>query len=227
MNIPIRLSPVHGRHIELGADFTEMEAWAVPQVYQDAGQERSALRERVALADLSFNGKVNVRGEAAGDLIARAFQMVHNPVGRLLAATNGLRSLPLAADEFLLLSGPGGEDEIVRCLSETGDGSVTVVDLTHGLAGFWLAGPDSPHLLSKLCALSFDTRDFPDGHVAQSSLAKVHATILRHDRGRLPAYEFYVERPYGEYLWDVILDAGTEFGILPAGWQMREETVNG
>jgi heterotetrameric sarcosine oxidase gamma subunit len=225
MKTPIRLSPLHGRHTELGAGFSDVAAWKVPQAYQSAAREAAAIRERVAVADLSFKGKVTVTGDGAGDLIARTFQLVHRPDGRSLAANNGMTSLPLTADEYLLLSPPGGEDEIVRCLADAGEPAVTVVDLTHGLAGFLLAGRDSSHLLRKICALPFDAVDFPSGHVAQTSLARVHATIVRHDRDGLPAFEIYVERPYGEYVWDVIFDAGAEFGIVPFGWQMEEEII--
>jgi sarcosine oxidase, subunit alpha len=220
MDTPARLSPVHGRHTELGARFIEVAAWQVPQAYRSLEQEATTVRERVGVADLSFKGKVTVKGDGAGDLIARTFQLAHLPDGRSLTANNGLISLPLTADEYLLLSPPGGEDEIVRCLVQAGEPGITVVDLTHGLAGFFLAGADSAYVLSKICALPVEAPDFPNGHVAQSSLAKVHATIIRRDHDGLPAFEIYVERPYGEYVWDVIFDAGAELGIAPFGWQL-------
>jgi hypothetical protein len=40
----------------------------------------------------------------------------------------------------------------------------------------------------------------------------------RYDVEALPAFELYVERPYGEYVWMCVMDAGREFGITPVGW---------
>jgi glycine cleavage system aminomethyltransferase T len=54
--------------------------------------------------------------------------------------------------------------------------------------------------------------------VAQGSLAKAHAIFVRNDVEALPAFELYVERPYGEYVWMCVMDAGREFGIVPFGW---------
>jgi len=72
--------------------------------------------------------------------------------------------------------------------------------------------------MRKLCSLPFRTKIFPDLHVAQRSFAKTRTTIIRYDRGDSLAFELYADRSYGGYLWEAILDAGTEFGIQPVGW---------
>ena len=73
-------------------------------------------------------------------------------------------------------------------------------------------------MLRKLCALPLDPRDFPNLRVAQSSLAKVHCILVRRDLGGLPGFDLYVERPYGDYVWRSVIDAGQEFGMVPFGW---------
>ena len=73
--------------------------------------------------------------------------------------------------------------------------------------------------MKKLCAISFNSKDFPDLRVAQSSFANVRTTIIRHDQGVTPTFSLFADRSYGVYLWDTILDAGKEFGMQPVGWQ--------
>jgi len=57
--------------------------------------------------------------------------------------------------------------------------------------------------------------------VAQTGVAQVHTTLLRHDLGDVPAFELYFERPYAEYVWNSLIDAGGEYGIVPFGWGAR------
>ena len=47
--------------------------------------------------------------------------------------------------------------------------------------------------------------------------AKIPALIVRRDVAALPSYELYVSRDYGDYAWDVLFEAGREFGIAPLG----------
>ncbi|MCI0552445.1 MAG: hypothetical protein L0287_15960, partial [Anaerolineae bacterium] len=89
------------------------------------------------------------------------------------------------------------------------------IDYGGGTAILSLAGQAVPEVLSKLCGLDFHPERFPDLHVAQTSAAKIKTLIARHDAsGRAPsgrAYSLHVDAPSGQYLWDVVLDAGQEF----------------
>jgi sarcosine oxidase gamma subunit len=79
-------------------------------------------------------------------------------------------------------------------------------------------------LLSKLCAINFNATTFPGGTAVRSSLAKVPCEIIRDDlpypqagcpSTSLAALSFLVicERPVGEYIFDAIIDAGSEYQI--------------
>jgi heterotetrameric sarcosine oxidase gamma subunit len=128
----------------------------------------------------------------------------------------------LTSDEFLILVFPGEEMELAVSLEAeivSQDNFVSLIDQTSGLVGLLISGPKSAGVMSKLCALDFNPTDFPNLHVAQSSFAKVRATIIRRDLGNLPTFELFADRSYAGYLWDTILDAGQEFDIQPAGWE--------
>ncbi len=226
---PPRLSPLHATHQELGASFVSRAGWEVPQTYTSP-EEAAAIREQVGLADLSSLGKLLVRGEAAAEALRDAFGVSPVDTGHTVqftiedqtqSARDGSYLARLTIDEFLLITSPGAEGAAAR---QVKDGRVarglflTVVDQTSGLAGLTVVGPRGWDVLSKLCAFPLSLRDFPNRRVVQTSLAKVHSIIMRNDFGALPAYELYFERPYAEYLWNSITDAGNEFGIMPIGW---------
>ena len=124
---------------------------------------------------------------------------------------------------------------------------LTVTDVTHGRAEIRVIGPNSQNLLSKLCGLDFqaatfpgsgirgpgsgveafvfagprtpdpESRGFPDGTAKESSLAKTTQLIIRRDIGELPAFSIIGARSMGVYLWETIMEAGHEWGLVPMG----------
>jgi sarcosine oxidase subunit gamma len=163
-------------------------------------------------------------------LLAEVFGGARLAPGRLVpigiqdnagSSLSGTYLATLTSDEFLVITPPGSEGEFARQLEEKRAASglfVTLIDETSGIAALAVVGPKGYAVLSRLCGLPLLPDDFTDRRVAQTSLARVHTTIIRNDIMGLPAFELYFERPYGEYVWSCILDAGRGLGIIPIGW---------
>jgi heterotetrameric sarcosine oxidase gamma subunit len=230
----LRESPLYVVHQELGAQFVSMAGWYVPWVYTSPQDEIAVVQKGVGLADLSQLGKVSVRGDAARGLLAAFYALEATAPGQASQVSvrdeidrplSGSHLAGLTADEFLVITPPGNDEEATCYLDQhlrAGDLFVSVVNQTAGLAGLLVAGPDSREVLSKLCELPFGPGDFPNQRVAQTGLARVRIIVVRNDLAGLPAFELYFERPYAEYLWTSVLEAGREFGLLPFGWRARE-----
>ena len=115
--------------------------------------------------------------------------------------------------EWVLL----GEESAALALAGSLDrsGHVSVIDNTHGRAMFRLTGADAVPVLEKLCSLDWNDHMTPDGAAVSGSVAKVTCDIVRNDVNGTPSYLISCDRSYGQYLFEVILDAGQEFGISP------------
>jgi heterotetrameric sarcosine oxidase gamma subunit len=220
---PYSTSPLESKHSQLAVGFIERTGWRIPDLYTSLENELAGVRQHAGLADLSAKGKLNLKNPALPEFLIRALKIQSYLPGNLIPVQIDHRQLLLAAltsDEALLLTPPGQERQVIDYLGQTlGEFLVSFVDRTGGLAGLLLAGPSSRMVIAKLSALSVQPRDFPNFHVAQTSFAKIHATILRRDLGSLPAFELYFDRSYAEYLWEALLDAGHEFSLHPIGWQ--------
>ena len=223
---PKRLSPLQNQNQTLGARFELRGDWLIPEVYTNTEGEAKALQESVSVTDISSWGKLTFKGVHAGAIISASLGESPIKAGAIIEIKpKHILAAQLTLDEFLVLTPPGAEKEIMTALEAeiaSQDTFVSLIDQTSGLVGFSIAGLESTEAMRKLCALSFNSKDFPDMHVAQSSFAKVHATIIRHDRSAAPAFELFADRSYGAYLWDAILDAGKEFDIQPVGWEALE-----
>lgn len=85
----------------------------------------------------------------------------------------------------------------------------------------WLAlcGSHAPDTLAKVCAVDLRPQHFENGQIAQTSLAKINAIILRSDIGKLTNYAIFSDSGSVEYLWDCLLDAMAEHRGSPVGLQ--------
>ena len=73
MTEPLRRSPLHARHVDLGAKFAGFGGWEMPLEYAGGGvlREHAAVREAVGVFDVSHLGKVTVHGPGAAAFVNR------------------------------------------------------------------------------------------------------------------------------------------------------------
>ena len=66
-----RFSPLHDRHVALGAKFAEFGGWMMPLHYSGVVAEHKRVRSAVGLFDVSHLGKLRVTGTGAVDFLNR------------------------------------------------------------------------------------------------------------------------------------------------------------
>ncbi len=86
-----------------------------------------------------------------------------------------------------------------------------VIDLTHSRLLVEVAGTQAAATLEKLCGIDFSDPMMPNGAVTSASVAKINCDLVRTDREDQPAYLIMADRSYGQYLYDALADAATEF----------------
>ena len=212
---PVKLTPLYSTAQRLGATFIEQRGWRIPGVYTTLEAEIAAARERLALADETPNGKLLLEGDQAESVLMEVFDIDSLKVNEGRAGIYRLRN-----DLFFISTPPGREisaQKKMRTASTASEQFVTVTDITHGRVEIRVIGPDSQTLLSKVCGLDFHSSAFPNDTAKQSSLAKTTQLIIRRDIGELPAFSIIGSQSLGPYVWDTLMEAGREFGIVPIG----------
>ena len=184
-----------------------------------AGWEVTAGRSAapLTLSDRSPLAKVVVRADGASPT-AQALAVSSGRAARLNDGTLAAGSGP---EEWTLLGDPGRGPALAAQWQADADvdaGLTTAVDLTSARALMRLTGASADQLLAKVCAIDLDDRVTPDGSAFRSSVAKVVTDVIRDDRTGTRSYLLYCDRSYGQYLFDALLDAGTEFGIEVDGY---------
>ena len=80
--MPLLHSPLHDRHVALGAKLADFGGWEMPIEYPGGGvlKEHAAVREAVGIFDVSHLGKATVRGRAPRDFVNACLT---NDLGRI------------------------------------------------------------------------------------------------------------------------------------------------
>ena len=210
---PLKLTAVHHHHVEFGATLLDEAGWKRPAFYSSLEQELRHLEGIGGFCDVSPNGKLLLQG-AALDAVLSSLE-----VGRCsyLDLGPGVRVLVcrLSDEEAFVLTAPGDEGAAAVDLEVRLAGCAHLLNVTSGYAGFQVLGPRAGRTLSKLTDL--DQRRLPDLSCAEGKLAEIYALLVRRDVGEQISYEIYVERSYGEYLWETLVEAGESLDVIPVG----------
>jgi sarcosine oxidase subunit alpha len=94
---------------------------------------------------------------------------------------------------------------------------VHVVNLTEQFAQIGVAGPNARRLLQKLGGMDLSRETLPHMHWAAGMLGGFDARVFRISFSGELGYEIAVPAGQGARLWEALMSAGAEFGVMPYG----------
>ena len=237
----MKLTPMHHEHLKMGATMEERSGWLRPSFYTSVEDEMERVKSSVGISDISPAGKLLVQGAGAESLARKLLGGTGElQGGRALAGsresgdgeTFPVAVCPLAPQELFVTCPPERRDSLGEALNAelpgvVDDSQTIVLDVTSSYAGINIAGPRSPDLLSKLTDLDLHPDGMPNLSCVQGQLAEIHGVLVRWDRREEPGYNLYVAREYGVYVWEVLCDAGEEYGLAPVGVEAHRQLIGG
>jgi len=232
-------SPLHDRHAALGAKFAEFGGWSMPLEYSSGVvKEHQAVRESVGIFDVSHLGKAMVTGHGAA---AYVNSTLSNDLGKIAP---GQAQYTLCCDEsggivddliayyqddehVLLVPNAANTAEVVRRLAESAPEGVSVRSHHRDYAVLAVQGSRSDEVLAAVglpvghAYMSFVEAPFasdgdadPDGGEG----VVVCRTGYTGERG----YELIASNAVAGDLWDALMAAGEQHGMLACGLGARD-----
>lgn len=180
-----------------------------------ASPQPPAASSPLGLADLTGVPVILIQGEA-DELLKQHFAQVPAQPGDLVEVADALLARLTPTEFYLFGLAPTAQLPSAVSLDDSFAKNrhfAHATDMTHGKAILQMAGAAAPELLSKICGLDFYDPVFPNWRVAQTSAAKIKTLIARCDTAGKPTYYLHVNRPFGQYFWEIVWDAGQEFEI--------------
>ena len=203
--------------------------WAGQNWSPIQGAEHLALRDRVGLVNMATLATVEVSGAGAVSFLDHlCANRVDRPIGQVvytsLLTPRGrikcdLTLVRRAEDRFWIFTGGGFLPHDLAWLRHNAptDGSVHLVDLSSGLAGFGLCGPHARQVLQEIVEEDVSNEAFPYYTAQTLTIGHVPVYALRVSYAGELGWEVHAPTEYAGWVWDRVWKAGLEFGILAAG----------
>jgi sarcosine oxidase subunit alpha len=236
---PERFTAMHHRHLEQGAQMMTAGLWWRPAFYsakdeRDArmAEEALAVRNDVAMIDVSTLGGLEIRGPDAAEFLNRmyTFAYVKQQIGRgrYVLMTNDAGTViddgvacRFAEDHYYVTATTGGVDRVYQTMlwwNAQWRLDVDVANVTAAYAGVNVAGPNSRKVLEDVVDdVDLSAEAYPYMGVREGSLAGIPARFMRVGFVGELGYEIHVPAAYGEVLWDRLTEAGRAHGMRPFG----------
>jgi len=237
----LRNTPLNALHRRLGARMVNFGGWYMPVEYPATGglmAEHKAVRTSVGVFDVSHMGDIRIRtGKTLGGALAAVQHISMNDASRLAIGQAHYSAMlypggtfvddvivhRLAEDDFLFVINAGTREKDISWVRDNVKGSDCVVeDLSDAYTQLAIQGPRAADVLQKLTDVDLaPIRNywFTRGTVCGLPDRMIARTGYTGEDG----FEIYVpgDVATSEMVWNAVMDAGKEFGILPCGLGAR------
>jgi len=234
----LKRTPLYEYHLKLGARMVPFGGWEMPVQYSSVIEEHRAVRQAAGLFDVSHMGEFEVSGPQALDLIQ-------------LVTTNNAAKLAVGQVQYSLMCYENGnvvDDILVYRLGENrywlvvnagntqkdwewinvarqraGLHNVELSNRSDEIALLALQGPKAEEILQPLAQGVALAQMEPFTLKTGVTVAGVQTLVIsRTGYTGEDGFEIYVKAEDAAALWETLLEAGEEEGLLPCGLGARD-----
>jgi aminomethyltransferase len=237
----LRKTPLNAVHRRLGAKMVNFGGWDMPVEYPASGglvAEHKAVRSGVGIFDVSHMGDIRIRrGGTAGGALAAVQHLSMNDASKLAIGQAHYSAMlypegtfvddvivhRLGEDDYLLVINAGTREKDIDWVRENTKGFDCVVEeLSDAYTQLAIQGPRAQELLQKLTDANLAVIKnywFTHGTVCGLKNTLIARTGYTGEDG----FEIYVpsDAATSEMVWNKVMEAGREFGIIPCGLGAR------
>ncbi|MFT7518310.1 MAG: aminomethyltransferase [Kiritimatiellia bacterium] len=229
----LKRTPFYSSHVAQGARMVPFAGFEMPVQYAGVKSEHHAVRTAVGLFDVSHMGEVFVRGPKAFDAIQ---YLVSNDCSKLVdgqalytvmcneegGVVDDLVIYRLSAEEYLICVNAGNRDKDYAWIVAHNPHKAEIVDEGDRWVQLAIQGRKATATVQALT-------DFLVGELANyTARSGVTAAgidgciVARTGYTGEDGYEIFAPSSTGVALWQAVLDAGAEHGIVPVGLGARD-----
>ncbi|MEX0746875.1 MAG: glycine cleavage system aminomethyltransferase GcvT, partial [Rhodothermales bacterium] len=228
-------TPLYDRHVGLGARMVSFAGFEMPIQYSGIIQEHLAVRNAAGIFDVSHMGEVFVRGPHALEFVQN---LVTNDADRLYdgramysvmcresgGIVDDLLVYRLNDEEFMLVVNAANRQKDYEWMLQNNPAKAELDDLSDEIALIAVQGPKAFEIVEALTNESISNlkyyhfRRLPERSFLGCRLAIISHTGYTGEAG----VEIYCEAEKAGHVWDSLMEAGRDKGLLPAGLGARD-----
>lgn len=219
-------------HVALGAKMVPFAGYNMPVSYSGIKAEHQAVREALGMFDVSHMGEFLVKGKNAIDLLQ---YVTSNDVSKLEDGKVQYSCFPngeggivddllvyrITEEKYLLVVNASNIEKDWNWINKHNRWGVELEDISENMSLLAVQGPKAVAALQKLTQVNLSDisyYSFVTGDLAGVSDVIISATGYTGAGG----FELYIPNADAKKVWDAVMQAGAEFGILPCGLGCRD-----
>jgi aminomethyltransferase len=232
---PLRKTALNATHRALGAKMVDFGGWEMPVQYSGLIAEHMAVRTSVGLFDVSHMGDIQLRGPGS---LAAVQHLCMNDAAKLAIGQAQYSAMltpegtfvddvlvhKLSDNDYLIVINAGTrEKDVAWVRKQIGSmPGIHISDYSDYYTQLAIQGPKAEATLAKLT--DTDLSAIKNYWFTYGKVCGLHnVMIARTGYTGEDGFEIYIpsDEPTSALVWNEILNAGAEFGILPCGLGAR------
>ncbi|GAA5002279.1 2Fe-2S iron-sulfur cluster-binding protein [Acinetobacter puyangensis] len=236
---PYRQTAMHQRHLQLDAQMMPAGTWQRPAFYGDVNKRQEniakevhCVHHNVAMIDVSTLGGLDIRGPDSAEFLNRmyTFGFAKLPIGKtryaVMANEHGIViddgvCARLSEQHFYVTATTSGVDRIYQQMLKWNVQwrlNVDITNVTTAISAVNIAGPNARKVMEKVCHdIDLSAAAFPYLGVRLGTIHNIPVRVMRVGFVGELGYEIHFPTRYGEFMWDLLMQAGQAFDMLPFG----------
>jgi len=228
-----RKTPLYETHVRSGGKMVPFAGWTLPVQYETGVvREHMAVREKCGIFDVSHMGEILLKGEDAVENLNRILTNDYTTmdVGRAryspVCNENGgcvddLIVYKEAENLYFIVVNAANKDKDFAWIKGHIEGNVTCEDISDETAQIALQGPEAERILKKIASDAAIPAKYYHA-VFNTQAGGIACMISRTGYTGEDGFELYCKSPDAPALWDKLMKAGEEFGLIPCGLGARD-----
>ena len=223
-------TPLHDRHVALGARMVPFAGWEMPIQYSGIVGEHRAVRTAAGLFDLSHMGEFYLRGRNAGVALDRMvssdiaglevgearYGLLTNEKGTIVDDVIVYRIEP---EHYLMVVNAANVKKDAAHVQRHLPADVAFTDRSMEVALIAIQGPKAATILERVSPGIADLVPFG---VRAAKVADVGAHVARTGYTGEDGFEIFIRNEVAGRVWDALLEAGKDDGLVPIGLGARD-----
>jgi len=227
----LKKTPLYDAHLKLGGKMVEFGGWLMPVQYSGIIEEHQAVRTKAGLFDVSHMGEIEITGPGALAMIQNLItndaaklsigQAIYSPMcyedGGIV---DDLLVYRLEEEKYWLVVNAGNKDKDYEWIIAHQGEKALAKDISAQTGQIALQGPLAQEILASV--VKDDLASLRYYHFVKGLVADCPAIISRTGYTGEDGFEIYLSADDAPKVWDALLTAGKDKGLVPAGLGARD-----
>lgn len=226
-------TPLYACHERAGGKMVPFAGYLLPVQYKTGViAEHMAVRTACGLFDVSHMGEVILKGADALHNLQKLLtnDMSGMAIGRVRyspmcneegGVVDDLIAYKIAEDCYLIVVNAANREKDVAWMRDHLEGDVSLTDISDGIAQLALQGPRAQEILEKLTDETISRKSIT-ALVREAPVGGIACLISRTGYTGEDGFELYCACEDAERLWELLLEAGAQDGLIPCGLGARD-----